>query len=84
MLHEIKFRQRLTDPNQQSQVAVILHAMVVSSLRFVDTGVTLDVRDILRLTEKSRNWVILNAMDSLSVESLQGLIIVAFDDVGSS
>jgi hypothetical protein len=81
MLHEIKFRQRLSDPTQQSRIAVILHAMVVSSLRFVDTDIIFNKRDILRLTERSRNWVILNALDCLSVESLQSLVIIVFNDV---
>jgi hypothetical protein len=54
---------------------------VVAGLRFVDSDIKLDAKDITQLTQTSREWVILNAINGLSVENLQALTIIAFDDV---
>jgi hypothetical protein len=81
MLHEASFRQRLSDEEHESKLEVILHAMVVAALRFVDTDITIQESYMLQLAKQSRDWVMLNGMNSLSVENLQGLTIVAFDDV---
>ncbi|KAL0934776.1 uncharacterized protein CTRU02_209367 [Colletotrichum truncatum] len=84
ILHETQFRRRVHDPEQLPRLVVVLHAMVVAALRFVDNPETrLSAHDVERRTARSRNIVILNAMDHLSVENLQALIIVAFNDIGN-
>ncbi|KAF9876919.1 hypothetical protein CkaCkLH20_05765 [Colletotrichum karsti] len=84
ILHETQFRRRVHDPEQLPRLVVVLHAMVVAALRFVDNPETrLPAHEVERRTSKSRNVVILNAMDHLSVENLQALIIIAFNDIGN-
>lgn len=82
MLHENSFRQKLTEQVYDEHLEVVLHAMVVTAMRLVirpDT--TADLRRISKLTKRSRDWVLLYAFGSLSVENLQALLIIAFDDV---
>lgn len=82
MLHQSLFMSRLNDPQQRLGLTVILHAMVTAALKFVDDGVLSMIQGrIDNLAKKSRNTVILMAFDSLSVENLQALTIITFDDV---
>lgn len=84
MLHQSHFLSRLHDPQQRLGLTVILHAMVTAALRFVDEGTRSTMRgrtdDIVK---RSRNTVILMAFDGLSVENLQALTIITFDDAFS-
>ncbi|KAF4941379.1 putative transcriptional regulatory protein [Colletotrichum fructicola] len=84
ILHETQFRRRVHDPEQLPRLVVVLHAMVVGALRFVDNPETrLSAQEVERRTSRSRSIVVLNAMDHLSVENLQALIIIAFCDIGN-
>lgn len=61
---------------------IVIHAIVVAAIRFAHPETHgLSATDVESQTRKSRSIVVLNAMDSLSVENLQALIIIAFDDV---
>jgi hypothetical protein len=63
-------------------MVIVLHAMVVASTRFVNAdSYGLADEEVLSMVQRSRSTVVLNAMDDLSVENLQALVIVAFDDV---
>lgn len=82
MIHETNFRQQLEEQVYDEHLEVILHAMVVAAVRLVirpDTPSSL--RRTSKLTKRSRDWVLLYAFGSLSVENLQALLIIAFDDV---
>lgn len=82
ILHETQFRRRVQDPAQLPQLVLILHAMVVAALRFVEISDTrLSAQNVEKQMTLSRRFVVLNSMDSLSVENLQALIIIAFNDV---
>ncbi|OBT74496.1 hypothetical protein VF21_06913 [Pseudogymnoascus sp. 05NY08] len=83
MLHENSFRQQLAQQVYDENIEAILHAMVVAAVRLVirpDTPAS--IRRTLKLTKRSRDWVLLHAFGSLSVENLQALLIIAFDYVG--
>lgn len=59
--------------------------MVVSAARFVAQDRNPEFPGGLdRLCARSRNAVLLTSMDHLSVENLQALIIVAFNDVSEN
>jgi hypothetical protein len=75
LIHEGRFRARLTDPEEQPKLVILLHAMVVISLKHLDGDAGADQ---IRF---SRNIVMLNAMETLSVENLQALALLAFDHV---
>ena len=82
MLHETNFRQQLAEQVYDEHLEVILHAMVVAAVRLVirpDTPASF--KRTSKLTKRSRDWVLLYAFGSLSVENLQALLIIAFDDV---
>lgn len=84
MLHVRNFRQRMKDPSQRDQITTICHAIVSICARFSDDprlGHDSDVRT--QRAKRSRDTVILQSMQSFSVENLQALIIVAFDTIGS-
>lgn len=85
VLHETQFRRRMHDADQRPQLTCILHAMVVVAARYIqdaqDLESSVDNDMLLRLAHRSRGHVLLHAMDSLSVENLQALIIIAFHDV---
>lgn len=82
ILHETRFRARIHDSEQRPRLVIILHAIVVAAIRLARPEVHgLSVIDVEAQTRKSRSIVVLNAMDNLSVENLQALIIIAFDDV---
>lgn len=85
ILHETRFRARIHDPEQRNRLVIVIHAIVVAAIRFAHPETHgLSATDVELQTRKSRSIVVLNAMDSLSVENLQALIIIAFDDVGLS
>ena len=76
MIHQARFSQRMNDATQRKQLSVILQAMSVAASKFAhDTVET--------IAPRTRDWVIYTAMDSLSLENLQALIIIAFDDIGN-
>ena len=82
IIHETRFRRRMHDPDQRSSLVVILHAMVVAAIRFRYSDDSINSQAEAEAKAKtSRSIVVLTAMDDLSVENLQALIIIAFDDV---
>ncbi|KAM5341253.1 hypothetical protein ACJ41O_015362 [Fusarium nematophilum] len=77
MIRESSFRQRLQQGEDQG-VSVILQAMAVAALRFVGSGGIQERTN--DETVRLRRLVLLTAMDGLSLENLQALIIIAFTD----
>jgi hypothetical protein len=82
ILHEITFRQQLSKQIYEGSLEVILRAMIYSAVRFVNRVDTQSsFSRISQLMKSSRDWVMLQALNSLSLENLQALLIIAFDDV---
>lgn len=82
ILHEASFRRRLAEPHNFDALRVVLHAMVLAASRYIadeDTATTAFSTPQQRVM--ARDWVVSQAMKHLTVESLQALIIVAFNDV---
>jgi hypothetical protein len=82
ILHETRFRAKLKDGQERARLAVLLHALVSTSIKYVslkDFGMTLE--DTERQISVSRRAVMLNAMGSLSLENTQALVFLAFDYV---
>ncbi|KAH8663281.1 fungal-specific transcription factor domain-containing protein [Ilyonectria robusta] len=83
ILHETYFRARIHDTEQRPNLTVVLHAIVVAAIRFVQPeGQSFSSHDLESWAKKSRSIVLLTAMNGLSVENLQALIIIAYDDIG--
>ncbi|KAI8652544.1 Zn(2)-C6 fungal-type domain-containing protein [Fusarium keratoplasticum] len=84
VLHETRFRSRFYNHEQLPPLAVLLHAIVVAAIRFVDCDShQLSAQEVETWMARSRSIVILSAMDGLAVENLQALSIIAFSDMGS-
>jgi hypothetical protein len=62
---------------------ILLHAIVASTLRYL-TDTRLDETKKKHYHDLSKNKVLLYGMDNLSVRSLQALVILALDLIGSS
>lgn len=73
------------DPDQRGSLVVILHAIVVAAIRFqCSDNNSISESEAESRAKRSRSIVVLTAMDNLSVENLQALIIIAFDDVSGA
>jgi hypothetical protein len=82
VIHETQFRKNLCDKSQHKRLIVVLYAMVFASIRLVDTrNHPLSLAELDHWTARSRDAVLLRAMNQLSVENLQALSILAFVDV---
>lgn len=82
IIHETRFRRRMHDPDQRGSLVVILHAIVVAAIRFRSSSNSIASQvETESRARRSRSIVVLTAMDNLSVENLQALTIIAFDDV---
>ena len=81
ILHVRQFRERMADPTQRQKLTTIFHAIVSVCVRFSEDPrlSSADVR--MRHSRQSRQTVILQSMESFSVENLQALVICAFDIV---
>ncbi|KAH7031494.1 fungal-specific transcription factor domain-containing protein [Microdochium trichocladiopsis] len=84
ILHKTGFWRQLHDPDRQAAMVPVLHAMVVAALRLVDNiDRRIPAPERNAMIEASRNAVMLEAMNNLSVENLQALSIIAFTDIGN-
>ncbi|KAG9190092.1 hypothetical protein G6011_08180 [Alternaria panax] len=76
MIHQARFLQRLSIESQRDQLLVVVQAMVLAASKFV--------RGAQRTCDQQvRRWIVWKAMETLSLESLQALTILAFDDIGN-
>lgn len=84
IIHWNRFKQRFRRQPLKDKLGVILDAMLVGTLKFVDREkYDLSGSDVHRISSQARESALLIAMSSLSVENLQALIILVFIDVRS-
>lgn len=82
ILHPTRFRAALNDPRERRRRAVLIHAIIAMSIKYVDFGTFgLTSRQVTRQIRLSRRAVQLNALDGLSFVNTQALIFLAFDYV---
>ncbi|KAB5576333.1 hypothetical protein GE09DRAFT_620751 [Coniochaeta sp. 2T2.1] len=80
ILHETRFRAKLRDSRERTRIAVVFHALVSTSIKYIDlVSFEMTLEDVQRQIRISRRAVMLNAMDSLSIENTQALAFLAFD-----
>lgn len=81
-IHEPRFWARFRDPKEVPRLATLLHGIIVVAIRQVDSPeFALSQAALEEQIRISRNVVMLNAMNQLSIENLQALALVAFDHV---
>jgi hypothetical protein len=83
ILHVKQFRERMAIPTDRQKLGIIFHAIVSLCVRFSQDQRLESTEVRARYSKRSREIVILQSMESFSVENLQALIICAFDTVGS-
>ncbi|CAN9407444.1 unnamed protein product [Alternaria sp. RS040] len=76
MIHQARFLQRFSIEQQRRKLSVVIQAMILAASKFVSGSQGGHV-------EQARRWVVCTAMETLSLESLQALTILAFDDIGN-
>ncbi|KAM0257241.1 hypothetical protein ACHAQJ_004479 [Trichoderma viride] len=84
ILHETRFRAKFKDPAERQKLTILLHALLSAAIKYVDFGeFGMCLQDVTRQIRISRKTVMTHAMESLSIENTQALIIIAFDYMGS-
>lgn len=81
-VHQNTFEARLSHPQEARKLTVVIHAMICAAmkhLRLENVQIEEEERD--QQVRVSRDAVIRMAMTSMSIESLQALVIVASDYV---
>lgn len=82
IMQERAFRTKVVQAIERNKLEIVLYGMLVATLRFLDTErLPWPAHSTKSVSGIARNHVLLNGMNTLSVESLQALIIVAFTDV---
>ncbi|CAH0040205.1 unnamed protein product [Clonostachys rhizophaga] len=84
LIHAPKFQREVQSHDGRQRNAVVLHAMIVATLRHLSPDVHGLSRETVKATiKRSRDYVLRAAMSGLSVENLQAFAIVAFIHIGS-
>lgn len=83
ILHVKQFRERMANPIHRRKLTTIFHAITSLCVRFSDDPRLRSAEVRNRCTKRCRQNVILQSMESFSVENLQALVIIAFDTIGS-
>ncbi|KAM0327554.1 hypothetical protein ACHAQA_005845 [Verticillium albo-atrum] len=83
MLHVREFRERMANPSERPQLRTVFQAIVSTCARFSDDPRLGPPETKAQMAKKNRQAVIVESMESFSVENLQALIICAFDTIGS-
>lgn len=82
ILHETRFRAKFKDPIERQKLPILLHALLSASIKYVDfEAFGMRAQDVARQIRVSRRAVMSHAMESLSVQNTQALVIIAFDYV---
>ncbi|KAL4882578.1 hypothetical protein BJY04DRAFT_217075 [Aspergillus karnatakaensis] len=83
MIRDPGFRMKVRREEERRRLTLILQAMAVAALRYVkQDGEYLSAQYVEIETARLRRTVLLAALDDLSIENLQALIIIAFTDIG--
>ncbi|KAH7469479.1 hypothetical protein FOMA001_g13938 [Fusarium oxysporum f. sp. matthiolae] len=83
MIHEGRFRKRLQDHGDNTNLLPLLQAMILSASHHVPRRDVAEIaQSLIGDQEDVRDWVVAKATKCLSVENLQALIIICFRDIG--
>ncbi|KAH8425145.1 Zn(II)2Cys6 transcription factor [Aspergillus melleus] len=77
IIHEARFRRRLDDDDERDKLRLVIHAVFLAASRYSETQ-----PDAVS-QEDVRDWIVAQAMKQSSVEALQALVIIAYNDIGN-
>lgn len=82
-VHQSRFEGRLKDPTESPKLRALVNAMVSSTVKHLSASeLGMKPDELSDLETRARTMAVQHAMESLSVENLQALIILTFDQVG--
>jgi len=81
VLHPSTFTRRARDPERSDGVTMILSAVVAVAAKYVRRPNTENMRDLSEYASACRQNVVTAATESNSIESVQALLLIAFDTV---
>jgi hypothetical protein len=85
MIHEARLRRRLQEGGDKINLIPLLQAIMLIAHRYVARkDVAESIHDMLGDPEDVRDWVVAKATKSLSLESLQALIVICYLDVSTN
>jgi hypothetical protein len=82
MLHQGRLRRRLADEEERPKIHTILQSLVLVAAKYIDNVTVAD--RLLKTEQQAQEWrdcIVVTAMRRMSVENLQALIMITFDDV---
>ena len=81
-VHQNTFEARLIHPEEAKKLTVVIHAMICAAMKHLRLeNIQIEEEERGRQVRASRDAVIRMAMTSMSVESVQALVIIASDYV---
>lgn len=84
LVHETSLRRRFLDTKLRLKLDVLMRAMILVSGRYIQRHESVSDISLANLTtEQARSLIVSTAMDCLSVENLQALVICVLNDVRS-
>ncbi|KAJ5414802.1 hypothetical protein N7509_001429 [Penicillium cosmopolitanum] len=84
LIHETSLRRRLLDTKYRLKLDVLMRAMILVSGRYIQRHESVSDISLANLTtEQARSLIVSTAMDCLSVENLQALVICVLNDIGN-
>jgi hypothetical protein len=81
VLHMRRFRERMADAEKRKSLETIFHAIISVCVRFCKSPHFETPAIRAEYAKRSKQKVILDSMESFSVENLQALVIVTLDTV---
>ncbi|KAH8683616.1 fungal-specific transcription factor domain-containing protein [Ilyonectria robusta] len=85
IIHEGRFRRRLDDDEERGKLHLVLKSMILVASRYIeDEEISNSLLRSAEDSENYRDWVVSKAMKHLSVENLQALLIIAFNDASQA
>lgn len=84
MLHERRFRARLEDKSDFQNITVLLHAIIAVTLKHVNAEeIGFGAQNVEDQIKISTDIVTVHAVENMTVESCQSLIMLCFERMGS-
>jgi hypothetical protein len=81
-LHQSRLKNQLDHDDKDPRLHIVLHAIIVAAIRHVPHGhLKFSPDQVESLAKASRQWVMLRALDKLTIENLQALVVLTFDSV---
>lgn len=81
-LHLTRIKTKLQQLHQGTELDLVLHAILYTTMKYMtEDEMTMNKAEMLLMADHSRKSVMLSALEDLTLDNIQSLIILAFDAV---